>query len=69
VRQQLVQQPNLLAAEFAALRTDPGDVASGTVEAGAASFDHLVGAGKQRGGDRKAERLGSLQIDDKLETR
>ena len=32
-------------------------------------FDHLVSAGEQRGGDCKAERFGSLQIDDKLEPR
>jgi hypothetical protein len=30
-------------------------------------FDHLVGAGKQRRGDIKAERLGGLDIDGQLE--
>ena len=30
-------------------------------------FDHLVGAGEQRGGQGQAERLGSLEVDDKLE--
>src|SRR3712207_2774486 len=28
-----------------------------------ASFDHLIGAGEQRGRDRQAERFGSLEID------
>jgi hypothetical protein len=32
----------------------------------AASFDHLVSAGKQRLRDREAERHGGLEIDDQL---
>jgi hypothetical protein len=31
------------------------------------SFDHLVGAGKQRRGDVDTNRPGGLQVDDKLE--
>ena len=31
------------------------------------SFDHLVGAGEQRGRNVEAERLGRLQIDDEAE--
>jgi hypothetical protein len=31
------------------------------------SLDHLVGAAEQRQGDRDAERLGGLQIDDQLD--
>src|SRR5499427_1401454 len=30
-------------------------------------FDHLVGAGEHRPGNGKTERLGALQVDDKLE--
>src|SRR5271167_3361371 len=33
------------------------------------SFDHLVGGGEQRLWDTKAERLRSLEVDDKLELR
>ena len=33
----------------------------------ALSFDHLVGAGKQRLGNIQTQRLGRLQIDDQLE--
>ena len=29
-------------------------------------FDHLVGATEQRNGERKTERLGGLEVDDKL---
>jgi hypothetical protein len=32
-----------------------------------ASFDHLIGAGKQRWRDFEAERFGRLQIDDEIE--
>ena len=35
----------------------------------AASFDHLVGGGEQHLGDLDAERLGSLQVDDRDELR
>ena len=34
----------------------------------AASFDHLVGAGEERGGIAEAERFRSLQIDDRART-
>ena len=34
----------------------------------ASSFDHLIGAGKQTGGYRDAERLGGLKIDYKLDS-
>ena len=33
----------------------------------AASLDHLVGAGEERGRDRKAERVRSLDVKSKLE--
>src|SRR5262245_42327598 len=33
----------------------------------ACSFDHLVGAGQQRGRDFKAERLGGPEVDHKLD--
>ena len=32
-------------------------------------FDHLVGAGKQRGRHVEAERLGGLQVDNEIEAR
>jgi hypothetical protein len=46
------------------------DVALVSADAGvreAASFDDLVGAGKDRGRDGEAERCGRLEVDDKLE--
>src|SRR5260370_20356684 len=33
------------------------------------SFDHLVGAQQDRGGERDADRFGGLQVEDKLELR
>ena len=32
------------------------------------SFDHLVGAGEERGRDRQAEGFGGLEVDDQLRT-
>jgi hypothetical protein len=34
-----------------------------------ASFDHLVGAGEERGRDRKANFLGRFEVDDQLKFR
>jgi hypothetical protein len=35
----------------------------------ASSFDHLVGAGEQRGRDRQAESFGGLKIDNEFKSR
>ena len=36
-------------------------------EPAVASFNHLIGAGEERGWDRETERAGRIEIDDKLE--
>ena len=48
---------------------EPHDVLVGrrAVKGTVASFDHLIGAGEERGWDREAESLGGPEIDDQLD--